>query len=620
MCGIAGIVHFDGSPPARAAIQRMTDRLAHRGPDADGVHIADGIALGHRRLSIIDLSPEANQPMWDATGRYAIVFNGEIYNYADVRKAFPDYPFRTHSDSETILAAYAHEGPSCLNRFNGMFALAIWDVREKTLFIARDRFGKKPLYYALTDAGFVFASEVRSILASGLVPRVLATEKLAEFLAYQAPMGPHTLIRGVRQLEAGQYAMIRDRRIEPVTYWTLSLPSVIDVEPEAARKRVRELFLSAVQERLVADVPVGAFLSGGIDSSLIVACMAELQVQPVDTFTVCMPEGQGDESAYAEIVARKYNTRHHPVVIHPDAFLGHLDEIFSDMDSPSGDGPNTWLVSRYTRAAGLRVALSGLGGDEWFAGYSKSLIYDRLLRHQYMLQMPRPVRSLAAFALSRSGASSRQKLARLLKLDQWDLSTIYPVLREVNEAGAIADLLRDAPAADEVRARLRRHLPDARADNRLSQAGIGEYETYTRDVLLRDTDQMSMAHALEVRAPFFDHRLVEYVLSLPDAVKYPHTPKQLLVDAMAPRLPEAISQRPKMGFSLPFAHWLRNDLRTFAAQSIDRLSAHPAFHGDAVRQVWDRFQSGDPGIGWARVWQLVVLGEWIDKNGLEVRV
>ncbi len=439
MCGIAGIVQFDGGTPDRAAIQRMTDRLAHRGPDAEGVHVADGIALGHRRLSIIDLSPEANQPMWDATGRYAIVFNGEIYNYADIRKAFPDYPFRTHSDSETILAAYAHEGPSCLNRFNGMFALAIWDVRENMLFIARDRFGKKPLYYALTDAGFVFASEVRSILASGLVPRVLATETLGDFLAYQAPMGPHTLIRGVHQLEAGHYAMIRDRRIEPKAYWTLALPAVIDVAPEEARKQVRELFLDAVQERLVADVPVGAFLSGGIDSSLIVACMAELQEQPIDTFTVCMPEGQGDESAYAEIIARKYNTRHHPVVIRPDAFLANLDEIFADMDSPSGDGPNTWLVSRYTREAGLRVALSGLGGDEWFAGYSKSLIYDRLLRHRYLVHLPRPVRSMVAFALARSGAASRQKLARLLTLDHWDVSTIYPVLREVNDARAIGD-------------------------------------------------------------------------------------------------------------------------------------------------------------------------------------
>ncbi len=619
MCGIAGIVQFDGGTPSRAAIQRMTDRLAHRGPDAEGVHVADGIALGHRRLSIIDLSPEANQPMWDVTGRYIIVFNGEIYNYRDVRKAFPDYPFRTHSDSETILAAYAHEGPACLNRFSGMFALAIWDVREKTLFIARDRFGKKPLYYALTDDGFVFASEVRSILASGLVPRMLDTERLGEFLAYQAPMGPHTLVKGIRQLEAGHYALIRDRRVEPKVYWTLALPQVIDVSPEEARTRVRELFLDAVRERLVADVPVGAFLSGGIDSSLIVACMAELHEQPVDTFTVCMPEGQGDESAYAEVIARKYNTRHHPVVIRPDAFLGHLDEIFSDMDSPSGDGPNTWLVSRYTREAGLRVALSGLGGDEWFAGYSKSLIYERLLRHQRLLHLPRPIRALAALALSRSRSTARQKLARLLTLDKWDLSTIYPVLREVNETSAIEGLLVHTPKADDVRARLRHYLPDARPDNRLSQAGIGEFETYTRDVLLRDTDQMSMAHALEVRAPFFDHKLVEYVLSLPDTVKYPHTPKKLLVDALAPRLPDNISQRPKMGFSLPFDHWLRHDLKRFASQSIDCLSAHPAFHGDAVQQVWDHFQSGDRRIGWARVWQLVVLGEWMDRNGLECR-
>lgn len=617
MCGIAGIVLFDGGPPAHSAIQRMTDRLAHRGPDAEGIYLADGIALGHRRLAIIDLSPEANQPMWDVTGRFAIVFNGEIYNYMDIRKDLPDYPFRTRSDSETILAAYAVEGPACLDRFNGMFALAIWDVREKKLFIARDRFGKKPLYYAMTDDGFIFASEVRSILASGLVPRKLATEVLPEFLAYQAPMGPHTLIRGIRQLEAGHYAIIRDQAIQSTAYWTLTLPPVLDISKEEARRSVRDLFLDSVLKRLAGDVPVGAFLSGGIDSSLVVACMAELQSQPVETFTICMPPGQGDESAYAAIIAKKYNTRHHAVVIRPESFLGHLDQIFSDMDSPSGDGPNTWLVSRYTREAGLRVALSGLGGDEWFAGYAKSLMFQRLLRNRNLLFIPRPLRLLAGFILSQSRTSTMRKFPRLLKLDAWDLSAIYPVLREVNDKETIGHLLFRKGDEDDVRARLARHLVFVRQDNCLSQASLGEFETYTRDVLLRDADQMSMAHALEVRAPFFDYRLVGFVLALADGLKYPTTPKKLLVESLAPRLPERISQRPKMGFALPFDHWLRNELKDFAGQALERLTDHPAFQGDSVSKLWNAYCRGDQKVGWTSIWELVVFSEWVHRNRLE---
>ena len=618
MCGIAGILNINNTTRQEQAIRSMTDRIAHRGPDAEGFYTDERISLGHRRLSIIDLSESANQPMWDVTHRYLIVYNGEIYNYKEVAAQLKGYPFRTHSDSEVILASYATWGIHCLEKLNGMFAFAIWDTKEEVLFVTRDRLGKKPFYYYFTAQHFVFSSELRSLLASGLVPKQLEESYLSEYFMYQAAMNEHTLVQGVKRLQAGHYAIIKDGRMTELPYWGYTGIEPSDDNYSTAKNKVKTLFLEAVRLRMVSDVPVGAFLSGGIDSSLIVACMAEQSSVPINTFTVSFDEKEYDESIYAQQIATQYKTNHHRMLIKPVEFLDSIDEILGSMDMPSGDGPNTYLVAKHTRQAGIKVALSGLGGDELFAGYNKFLIYKRLVKYKWLLRTsPALVRRMSADLLrSLLPGPKFNKLTYLYGLDKWDLSTLYPILRRTYSIDQIKSLLVNPNLHDGVEERLANILPSVAWMGDLSKCTIGELETYTRDILLRDTDQMSMAHALEVRVPFFDYHLVEYLLSLSDEVKFPHTPKQLLVEAMAPRLPAEISQRRKMGFTLPMAHWLKNELTSMTQTKIAFLADRKEFNGAEVMKKWKNFQKGDRKVTWAHIWQLVVMADWLERNAL----
>ncbi len=617
MCGISGILNITKDTRHTGAIQSMTDRMAHRGPDAEGIYVDERIALGHCRLSIIDLNESANQPMWDYSGRYVIVFNGEIYNYLEIKARLHGYPFKTQSDTEVILAAYATWGIHCLGQMNGMFAFAIWDTKEQLLFMARDRVGKKPFYYALTGDHFLFSSEVRSMLVSGLIPRQLEDSYLTEYLMYQAAMNEHTMVRGISRLKAGCYAILHKGTLTELPYWEYSGIRASADSYETAKGKVKDLMLDAVRLRMVSDVPVGAFLSGGIDSSLIVACMAEQSSSPVNTFTVSFDEKQYDEAVYAQQVATIYNTNHHRILIQPEEFLYSMEDILASMDTPSGDGPNTYLVAKYTRQANIKVALTGLGGDELFAGYNKFMIYLRLMKYKWLLNFPGPIRhALAKRFLSSNPDHKYTKVANLTALDTWDLSTVYPLLRRAFSQSEINHLLVKPNQHDAVEERLSAINATIHGMGDLSQCTIGELETYTRDVLLRDTDQMSMAHALEVRVPFFDYRLIEYVLSLPDHIKYPHTPKQLLVEAMAPRLPKELSQRKKMGFTLPMEQWLKRDLADMVHLKLNYLADRKEFNGARVLQKWSDFKAGDKHVLWTRIWKLVVLSDWLQRNQL----
>lgn len=618
MCGIAGILNYNSPALHGEAIRAMTNRIAHRGPDAQGVFTHQQIALGHCRLSIIDLTESANQPMWDYSGRYVIVFNGEIYNYREIQAQLSQYPFQTQSDTEVVIAAYATWGFRCLEKFNGMFAFAIWDTKEETLFTARDRVGKKPFYYHQSASHFIFGSEVRSIMASGLISPELDESQLSEFFLYQAPMREHSLVKGIKHLPAGHYGVVKNGIFTINAYWGYDHIQPTEDNPTIIKNKVKDILLDAVRLRMVSDVPVGAFLSGGIDSSLIVACMAEQSEAPVNTFTISFDEKKYDESGFAEQIAKRYKTNHHRILIKPEEFLISLDEIFAAMDTPSGDGPNTYLVARHTRRENIKVALSGLGGDELFAGYSKFLIYHRLMKYRWLKNInPLFVRQMVADVSSGMNLNaSFKKVIHLFSLKKWNLSTIYPVLRRAHSLDEVDKLLVKTNKVDGVETHLASINDTISWMGHLSKCTIGELETYTRDVLLRDTDQMSMAHGLEVRVPFFDYRLIEYMLSLPDDIKYPHTPKQLLVDAMAPRLPQEISQRRKMGFTLPIEHWLRHELSSMAQQKLIYLADRKEFNGSEVMSKWKAFQQGDKRVLWTRIWQMVVLSDWLQRNKL----
>ncbi len=626
MCGIAGIAGHPRPEEAAAAVRRINAAQAHRGPDADGLWSDANVALGHRRLKIIDLSSAADQPFHSADGRHVLVFNGEIYNYRELRAELERLPavppFRTGSDTEVLLAALVAWGPGALDRLQGMFAFAWWDRTERRLLLARDRLGIKPLYLHEDGGRLVFASELRALLASGLVPKALDAEGLVDHLRYQTVHAPRTLVAGVRMLLPGHWLAWHDGRIEQGRYWDLvghARGEAAGLSLETVRREVRERLTRAVERRLVADVPFGAFLSGGIDSSAVVGLMAQVSSAPVSTFSVVFDEEEFSEERYARIVAKRFATRHTAIRLRPDDMLRLLPHALAAMDHPSGDGPNTYVVSKVTKEAGITMALSGLGGDELFAGYPVFTRSATLWRWRALGLLPPALRGLAGDVLAWARPSAATaKLPGLLGAPGLGVAHSHPFSRITFLDRALlrlVDLPKLPPNA--VAASLAARFRDGAGElPLLSQVSVAELDTYLPDVLLRDTDQMSMAHALEVRVPFLDHELVEFVLGVADAHKYPHSPKKLLVDALGDLLPERIVNRPKMGFTLPWEHWMRNELRSFCEARLRNLGTRPMFRPAGVEALWKRFLAGDRRVNWARVWGLVVLADWLDTNDI----
>lgn len=646
MCGIAGILSIksesgsgaaDATPALDAVIERMNERLLHRGPDDNGTSVfrsnGVGVALAHTRLSILDLSPAGHQPMRDARTGNQITFNGEIYNFREVRERLEPNPqeWRSESDTEVILRAYERWGRDCVHHLRGMFAFALWDESRRELFIARDRLGIKPLYYFSAPGCFLFGSEVRALLESGLVPRKLDRIALWEYLGYQSVPAPRTLIEGVRALGPGCWMTVdASGHIREQTYWDIlenAAGEARTASPAESRRRVREILQESVALHLVSDVPVGSFLSGGIDSSAIVALVRQAGQTP-RTFSVVFDESAYDENVYARQIAERFRTEHTEVHLTNDALLGQLPSALAAMDQPTGDGINTYIVSRAVRETGIKVALSGLGGDEFFAGYPS---FKRLRRAMKYLQRwgaaPAPVRRLAAGALKTLGGSSVQaaKAASMIGGDG-RLASVFPVTRQVLSTEQRASLLDDSwreiiegsadPYVSLLSDRYDRSMAQAEM---LSLISYAEGRTYMHDVLLRDTDQMSMAHALEVRVPLLDHVLVEYLMGLPDSHKISNgKPKPLLVESLEGLLPDEIVSRPKRGFTLPFEPWMRGGLRSFCEErlSAERTKARRLFRPESVQELWQSFLAGRSNVSWSRLWILVALEEWLERNGI----
>lgn len=615
MCGIAGIAGIKNRDVARSIIGQMTDSIAHRGPDADGFFVEEGIALGHRRLSIIDLSESANQPQFDSSNRYAIILNGEIYNFRDVKQTLADYPFRTESDTEVILAAYSKFGPDCLSLLNGMFSIAIWDKRLRELFIARDRLGVKPLYYSITPDGvLVFASEIRAILESGLVERRLNKSSLSEYLVYQSVYAPNTIVENVHQLPAGSFAVFADSKLDIKPFWRIEDKPAIEITDEKSVKRnVKELLLASVERRMISDVRLGAFLSGGIDSSAVVALMSEVSAQPVDTFSVTFDDEEFDESQYSELIAKKFNTRHTAVELSPQDFLDELPNAIGSVDSPTGDGFNTYVVSKATKKAGITVALSGLGGDELFAGYPYFLTWLDT-QGGLLPRVPRLLRKPFALALANSSQSKHQRISDILNAETLDLAGVYPVFRQVMSRQTAHDYYTNGNGKFTIQRVLDEKSEAIASFPLLSQITIAELLGYTQNVLLKDTDQFAMASALEVREPFFDYKLVEYVLQIPDSMKFPKFPKSLLVESLAPALPDEIVHRKKKGFVLPWENWMRHELKEFCEARIEDLIQREILNADLLRKKWSAFLSGSKGVRWSELWHIIVLSAWLENN------
>lgn len=629
MCGISGIVSKDTAAEThQLAIQKMTDAIAHRGPDSQGIWHDDFCFLGHRRLSIIDLSEAGNQPFFSQDGRYVMVYNGELYNYKEIKLELQraqhgssqlPYIFKTNTDTEVILAAYLRWGTECLNRFNGMFAFALWDKQEQKLLIARDRLGVKPLYYHYQNNCLLFASEIRALIQSGLIDRKINRKALAEYVQYATVHAPNTILKDVSVLMPGHFMEWQSGILKRIQYWNINqyAQSNLELSYQDTCLKVSELLTASVERRLVSDVPFGAFLSGGIDSSIVVGLMSKVSSEKVRTFNVSFDESDFSESKYAKLIANKFHTEHYEIKLTPADFLKQLPEALNAIDHPSGDGPNSYIVSKATKKAGITMALSGIGGDELFAGYDIFKRFYELEKKAWLNIVPGFGRNLAGKLLAAKQKSVQgDKTAEILMLDKIDGFNAYPINRKLFNRKDGASLLKETHHADNfVKSLIKQSTTDK--NHILSRVSLYEIQTYLQNVLLRDTDQMSMAVALEVREPFLDYKLVEFALAVKDEYKYPHTPKKLLVEAMGDLLPNEIVNRPKMGFVLPWKEWLKNELKDFCEENIVQFSKRDLVNRESILLIWNRFLNNDPKITWSRVWHMIVLNNWMNTHQIE---
>lgn len=623
MCGINGIYNIRKLSQPEELLREMNLTSKHRGPDYTGSYADQDVVLGHNRLSIIDLEASSNQPFVSEDGNLVLVFNGEIYNYREIRNILaPKYNFKTEGDTEVVLAAYQKWGPACLNHFNGMFAMAIWDKTKRELFLSRDRLGIKPLYYYDNLEQFAFSSEIRSLLTLPFLEKKINEDALVDYLRYGTVHAPRTMINGIRMLMPGHYCLLNEDGIKISQYWNINVhhsTESYNQNYDQVKNRTKELFFESVSRRLVSDVPFGAFLSGGIDSSAIVGAMSSVSDQKIDTFSVTFAEEAFSEAKYAKIIAKKFNTSHHEIKLTPEDFLKDLPEAVASIDHPSMDGPNSFVISKATKQAGVTVALSGLGGDELFGGYDIFKRAYSLLDKKWMMSFPLMFRKGlgSGLKLIKPGIAS-DKIKKTITSKYLELPYYYPINREILDDEKIHYLLNFHNYPDNAVHEILQHGIGIGSSGAkvpfLSRVSYAEINTYMQNVLLRDTDQMSMAHALEVRVPFLDHKLVEYIYGIRDDFKYPSTPKKLLIDSLGDLLPDEIVNRPKMGFTFPWEIWLKNELKDYCSEGLNYLKEMNLFNERGIDDIWVSFLQGNKKITWSRVWTLVVLGQWLKKH------
>jgi len=620
MCGIAGKCFHD---PARAVdaglLMRMGTALAHRGPDDAGTVCDGAVGLLARRLAIQDLSPAGHQPMASPDGRLWITFNGEIYNFLLLRDELErqGIRFRSRSDTEVILALYARHGPACLAHLRGMFAFAIWDRQERTLFAARDRLGKKPFFYYQGPDAFVFASESKALLQDPEVPAVPDPVALHHYLTYGYVPAPWSAFRGVRKLPPAHYLLLRNGRLTLERYWTLRYcPQRQAAEPQLIDELLERL-TEAVRLRLIADVPVGALLSGGLDSSTIVALVRRVTSGPVRTFSIGFDRPDYDETRYARLVAQHLGTEHHEAVVKPDAASG-LQQLVWHYGEPFADSSALPSLALCEMARGfVTVALNGDGGDEGFLGYERYLATHLLGR---LDRLPAPARRLAGAAGRWLPAGAPKSLPYRLR---WlagalglDPRRRYATWMTCFANEAKAALYTPALAAElrgtDSLALLEAAVAASDAPTDLERVAHADVALYLPDDLLVKMDIASMAHSLEVRSPFLDHHVMEFAASLPARMKLRgRTQKYLLRRAMRGLLPAPILRRPKMGFAVPIDHWLRHELREMAYDLLldGRARQRGYFQPEVVRRYLEEHAAGC-GYHHSRLWSLLVLEQW----------
>lgn len=613
MCGIAGQV--DVNAGSGRVLSDMCDALVHRGPDDVGAHVEQGLELGMRRLAIIDIA-HGQQPIYNDDRSLVVVFNGEIYNFQELRAglAARGHRFRSEGDTEVILHLYEEHGIDLVHRLRGMFALAIWDRRDRKLVLARDRVGKKPLYYAQTATGLVFGSELKALLRHPGVRRTIDYQALDHYLTFQYVPAPWSILEQVRKLPPASVLVYRDEQVSVSEYWRLDYQRKTEMSRPEAVEHVRGLVREATAIRLTSERPLGAFLSGGIDSSLVVAAMAEASPQPIKTFSIGFDDAGYDEREYARLVSQHFGTEHHELVMDPDpvATLAAVGDAYDEPFADSSAVPSL-EVARLTRQH-VTVALTGDGGDESFGGYTRYAYNAAVERVPVTLRsglarggrlLPargdsrRPVGRMRRIMVSSAGDAGARYLAVMSYFDEPGKRALYlPRMAAALSPTASTDLMRswwDASAAPDV------------VDRMLDV----DVRSYLPGDLLMKVDIATMRHSLEARAPLLDQRVMEFGASLPSSWKvHGRSTKVLLKEAARGWLPDAVLDRPKMGFGVPVARWLREDLREPARDLLtDRTAVERGLFDPAnVRRLLDEHDAGvDHG---PRIWALLMLEQW----------
>ncbi|MFN9502663.1 MAG: asparagine synthase (glutamine-hydrolyzing) [Chryseotalea sp.] len=632
MCGITGIFAFNLIGKIhRIHVTQATMQLAKRGPDHQGIYTDDWVGLGHRRLSIIDTSEAANQPMWDASGRYAIIFNGEIFNFLELKQDLEkkEVSFSTHSDTEVLLQLLITEGRTALNKLNGFFAFCFYDKVEQKFLVARDRFGIKPLLYVFDDDKFIFASEMKSILAYG-IDKSLDYKALHHYLHLNYIPAPFSIFKSVKKLLPGHYIEIEAGKIRREKYYEIPYTHRDEkyiFSYEAAKEKIKELLEDSVQKRLIADVPIGCFLSGGIDSSIITG-LAARHKSNLHTFSIGFAdESFFDETHYAKLVAKHFGTEHTVFSLNNQDLFEHIFDALDYLDEPFADSSalNVFILSKETRKHAT-VALSGDGADELLGGYNKHAAF---LAMEKGGMLPSIISSLhplwKALPKSRNGKISNiiRQLEKFAEGKKLPLPERYWRFAGFTKANEIDFLLSSSSKEKINRASIEQSISQwtnaLKGKDSINEVLLTDTKFVLPNDMLTKVDFMSMANALEVRVPFLDYRFVDYVFSLPSSFKITkNLRKRVLQDAFRELLPDALYNRPKKGFEVPLLKWLRKDLKHIIDNDLlskATIEKQGIFNVEAIEQLKKQLYSANPGDAHARIWGLLVFQYWWKKYG-----
>ncbi len=617
MCGICGFIYFDGMPADPSLISHMSESIRHRGPDDAGAYTDGNVTLGHRRLSIIDLSG-GRQPLSNEDGSVWIVFNGEIYNYQDLNAELKSsHHIRTRSDTETIVHLYEEHPESFVTRLRGMFAFALWDQNKRTLILGRDRVGKKPLYYYLDDQKLVFASEIKAILRHPDLSLEIDEQAVSDYISFGYVPAPKSIFRRIRKVNAGHFLQITGRGVKDVHYWDLSFSELQSRSEEEWRHQLLEELSTATRIRLMSEVPLGAFLSGGLDSSAVVATMSRLMDQPVKTSTIAFNEGRFDESKWALQVADHLGTDHNVRTVTPSR-VDVLEKLALHYDEPFGDSSAlpTFLVCQAARER-VTVALSGDGGDENFAGYRRYL-FD-LQENRLRALLPQWVRSCLFRPLSviypkldwaprfLRGRATFESLARNPLEGYFETISIF---RTAEKSSILAADLKARLRGYESIDVFRHHYDRADTVDPLSRIQYLDIKTYLTEDILTKVDRASMAHSLEVRCPLLDHKFMEFAATVPSSLKLKgRCRKYIFKSALRQVLPQEIIDREKMGFALPLAEWFRGGIKDFAHAYLLE-SEDPFISSASVRRLWEQHQSRRRDRS-SQLWNILMFRLWL---------